>query len=132
MPTPDGTPLVLLVDDEILARHALAEYLRTCGYDVLEAADTGEAKEALSHPDVKIAAVLCRFEPPESANGFQLASWLRQHHPGLPLLLSGTLERAAQAAADLCDEGPTLARPYEPDAVVAAIKQRLAARDRNS
>jgi hypothetical protein len=46
------------------------------------------------------------------------------------IILAGTPERAAHAAADLCDDGPMLMKPYEPQIVVDRIKQLVAARQR--
>jgi len=34
---------ILLVEDEILVRTVIADYLRTCGYKVIEAAGADEA-----------------------------------------------------------------------------------------
>ena len=59
------------------------------------------------------------------------ARWLRARDPELPLLLTGNVEKAAQAVGELCDEGPYLKRPYEPSAVVDRIKQRIARRQRD-
>jgi len=38
--------------------------------------------------------------------------------------------RAADAAAELCEQGPMLSKPYEPQAVGEWIKRLLAERDR--
>ena len=47
-----------------------------------------------------------------------------------PLILTGTVEGAADAAAGLCEDGP-LPKPYEP-AGVDRIKRLLATRARQS
>jgi hypothetical protein len=41
--------------------------------------------------------------------------------------LAGSIERTAEVAAELCNEGPHLSRPYNPQMVVDHIKQLLAA-----
>jgi DNA-binding response OmpR family regulator len=69
---------------------------------------------------------------PGSVDGFSLARWIRENRPGLEVVLVGTPERAANAAGELCEEGPTLAKPYEPQILVDRIKQLLAARARRS
>ena len=38
---------ILVVEDEVLIRWVVAEYLRECGYQVIEAADAGEAVKLL-------------------------------------------------------------------------------------
>lgn len=121
---------ILLVDGEVLVRHGLAEYLRDCGYEVVEAADTAEARSVLEDASLAIDLVLCDAAAQGKENAFALARWIRAEHPGLPVLLTGNVEKAAAAAGELCDEGPHLKRPYEPATVVDRIKQRLAERDR--
>jgi hypothetical protein len=48
------------------------------------------------------------------------------------VILAGTLERAAEAAAELCEDNPAVTKPYDPQLVVDRIKQLLAARKRES
>ena len=117
-PRAPSTATVLVADGEVLVRHALADYLRRCGYEVIEAASSDEALTVLA---VTIGG---------SLSGFALAAWARASRPGLQVLLAGNVEKAADAAAGLCDEGPALARPYDPQLVVDRIKRLLAARDR--
>ena len=42
---------------------------------------------------------------------------------GLDVILAGTIEKAAEEAGDLCEEGPHLKKPYEPQQVVDWIKK---------
>ena len=122
---------VLLIEGEVLARHELAEYLRHCGYHVIEASTTDEAVTVLSTTRIGVDAVLCDAEAPGEMNGFALANWVRSTRPGVPVLLAGNYDRAADAAGELCDQGPELARPYDPALVLDRIRRRLAARERN-
>jgi DNA-binding response OmpR family regulator len=122
---------ILLVDVDVLVRHELAEYLRHCGYRVIEASTTDEAMTVLSRATDEVGAVLCDAAAVGGVNGFELATWARQRHPGLPVLLAGSPEKAADAVGDLCDDGPQLIRPYDPSLVIERIRQRLAARERN-
>lgn len=122
----DNTPVehaLLLVDGEVIARHALVEYLRHCGYSVIAAASTEEAMIVLEHPNYAISAVLCALPAVGSQSGFALARWVRDHHPNVEIALAGTLDAAAEAAAEYCDEGPRLMRPYDPDAIVSRVQQ---------
>jgi CheY-like chemotaxis protein len=124
--------VVLVVEDEVLIRMAICGYLRDCGYRVFEAANAAEALAVLQKADVEIDVVLSDIEMPGSMDGFSLARWIRENRPGLEVVLVGTPERAANAAGELCEEGPTLAKPYEPQILVDRIKQLLAARARRS
>ena len=122
---------ILLIDAEVLVRHELAEYLRHCGYRVVEASGTDEAVTVLSEAGEEIDALLCDAAAVGESSAFELARWVREHRPHLPVLLAGNPEKAAQQAGELCDEGPTLSRPYDPAVVVERIRRSLAARARN-
>jgi CheY-like chemotaxis protein len=120
---------LLVVDAEVLVRMTISAYLRDCGYRVVEAANADEALAVLGQMELSISAVLADLALPGSMDGFALARWIREHKVGLNVLLAGTPARAAQRAADLCEQGPDLARPYEPQAVVDRIRRLLAERD---
>lgn len=122
---------VLIVDGDILSRHAIADYLRHCGYKVVEAVSTDEAMIALGDPKLSVDVILCDIAAIGSQSGFELSNWVRQNRPELEVRIAGSLASAADTAADLCESGPHLARPYEPQAVVDYIKRLRAARDRD-
>jgi DNA-binding response OmpR family regulator len=121
---------ILVVDAEILVRMTISTYLRDCGYKVVEAADAEEAIVVVSQPELPIHAVLAHVDLPGPTDGFALARWIREHREGLDVLLARSTARAAEQAADLCENGPHLARPYEPQVVVDRIRRLLAQRDR--
>lgn len=121
---------VLIVDGDIISRHAIADYLRHCGYAVVEAANTDEAMTALAELSLGVDIILCDIAAIGARSGFELAQWVRDNRPGLEVRLAGSLDVAAKTAADLCETGPHLKRPYEPHAVVDYIKQLRAARAR--
>ena len=121
---------VLVVEDDILIRMVISQYLRECGYRVIEAVSADEAILVLQKPELKIDVMLSDVETPGSMDGFGLSQWVRKHRQGLDIVLVGNPERAADAAADLCESGPMLAKPYEPQLVVDRIR-RLSA-ERNS
>jgi CheY-like chemotaxis protein len=125
---PHDLETILVVEDEVLVRMVICDYLRDCGYRVIEAAGADEAMLVLQQDDPAIDAVLSDVEMPGAMDGFALAQWIRRHRPGLDVILVGNPQRAAQAAADLCERGPTLAKPYEPRAVVDRIRRLLAER----
>lgn len=121
---------ILLVEDEVLVRRELAEYLRRCGHRVIEASSTDEAVTVLSHVPEMISLVLCSAEAAGTITAFQLAKQIRTEHPEIAVLLAGGVEKAAAAAGEICDEGSELARPYDPAIVVDRIKRSLASRHR--
>lgn len=119
-----SAPTILLFEDDVLVRMPLAEYLRDCGYRVLEAGHLAEA-QALLTPRVRVDLVFARVKPGGKQNGFMLASWLRQHHPNTKLLLSSGIAKAAEQAGDLCAKGPHSAAPYEHGLVLRRIQSLL-------
>jgi CheY-like chemotaxis protein len=119
---------VLVVEGEVLARTVLAHSLRDCGYRVLEAAHAQEATTILQDGKSRVDVILSCIDLCEPGDGFRLAHWVKAHCPDVPILLAGTLERAANAVSDLCEEGPMLAKPYDSKTVLDRIKQLLAKR----
>jgi CheY-like chemotaxis protein len=119
---------VLVVDDEVIARMVISEYLRHCGYRVIEAANSDEALAVLQHAEIPVNVVLCGMSQAGPASGFALAQWVRQHKSETDIILAGSHSRAATAAGELCDAGPNLVKPYEPQVVVDRIKRLLVLR----
>jgi len=122
-PARDRQDTILLVDGDVITRTVISDYLRHCGYRVIEAHDTSEARQALRQEGFNVDVILSDVELPGDVNGFQLAAWVRQNMPAVKVVLSSAVERTANVAADLCEEGPHLAKPYEPSTVVDHIKR---------
>lgn len=128
--TKPGANAILIVDGDVVSRHAIADFLRNCGYAVVEAAGTDEAFVALAEPDLAIDVILCDVAAIGERSGFELAHWVRENRPGLEVRLAASVEGAATFAAQLCETGPHLDLPYERQAVVDYIRQLRATRDR--
>ena len=124
----DPPPSVLVVDGDVVSRHAIADYLRHCGYAVVEAANTDEALGALCEPMLSIDVVLCDVSALGSRSGFELSKWVRDNRPELEVRLAAGAEVSARSAAELCETGPHLKHPYEPKAVLDYIKRLRAGR----
>jgi DNA-binding response OmpR family regulator len=118
------TETILVVDGEVLVRMVIAAYLRDCGYRVIEAASALEAMLVLDDAENHVQVVLAAVE----VDGFALAQQIRRSRPGLRVILAGTPSRAADAAGELCEHGPMLAKPYEPQVVLDRIRRLLAHR----
>lgn len=127
---PESQPSIMVIDADVLVRHVLAEYLRTCGYRVIEAASTDEAAAFMYEAGLTLEAVITDAQAPGALGGFAFARWMREAHPEVDVILSGTPEKSADEAANLCDQGPHLARPYEPQSVLDYIRRLRAARTR--
>jgi DNA-binding NtrC family response regulator len=118
---------ILVVEDDILVRMPISQYLRDCGYKVIEAANADEAVQVLLHKETVVHVVFSDIEMPGAVDGFGLAKWIREHRSGLDVLLTGTVSRAVESAKDLCEQGP-LPKPYQAQAVHHHIRRLLAAR----
>lgn len=117
---------ILVVEDEILVRLAISDYLRDCGFKVIEATSGDEALIVLQQPDLQVDIVLCHVDLPGTMDGFGLARWMRVNKPGLPIILAGSTARAADAASELCESGPMLTKPYDTQILLDRIKRTLA------
>ncbi len=120
-------PIVLVVEPSILARLVLCDYLRDCQYRVLEASNSEEALAILGESGLSINVVLSEVQLPGEVDGFSLMRSLRKSHPQVRVILAGSVDKAADAAGELCEEGPLLSKPYDQSLVVDRIKRLLAA-----
>lgn len=123
----DTRDTILVVEDEILIRLVIADYLRGCGYRVFEASNADEAITLLQRPDLRIDLVFSDVEMPGEMDGFALAQWIRAHHPQTDVVLAGSPNKAAAEAGALCEDGP-LPKPYHPQMVLDRIRRLLASR----
>ena len=122
-------PGLLIVEADVLARHPLAQYLRECGYRVFEAASLAEAQLLLDQPDTAIDVALA--DASQGSEGFTLASWIRKHHPTVQVTLASSVSNTTEKAANLCEEGPAVDKPYQHQFVLQTIRRLVAARDRS-
>jgi CheY-like chemotaxis protein len=80
-------PVVLVVEDEVLVRSAVAEYLRMAGNLVVEAANAAEAI-AVFAAGVPIDIVFSDIQMPGAMDGIGLARWVYQHPPCIHVVLT--------------------------------------------
>lgn len=130
--TDNAAECVLLVETDVLARFPLADYLRECGYKVLEASTTDEAVSLLNEPSLPVSVALIDARAAGAISGFALAHRIRGERPGIDVVLAGSTADAVDSASEICADGPALAKPYERTQVLDLIKRLRAARDRQS
>ncbi len=120
---------ILIVEDELLIRWAIADHLQECGFKTLAASSADEAIEALQRYESPIEIVFSDVRLPGSLDGFGLATWLKQHRPEIAVILTSGHARAADVAQDLCAHvGEIIRKPYDFDAVRARIERILSMR----
>lgn len=110
----------------MLVRMAIAGYLRECGYRVLEAATSDEALLVLEKSNITVDVVFSAAEVAGALDAFALMQWVRSNLPQTKIIMAGSLKSASVAAGQLCEDGPHLKKPYEPQAVEDYIRRMLA------
>ena len=73
---------VLVVEDDVILRYTLAEWLRFEGYEVLEAMSADEAVVIFASI-LSIDLVVTDIEMPGSMNGLDLAEQIKARFPAL-------------------------------------------------
>ena len=97
---------ILVVESDILLRHVLAESLRGCGFEVIEAASAIEARTMIQKgPAVHILLSDARLAGPEG--GFALAQWARRYRPEMNIILTSTLANKSRAVSEICGQRRT-------------------------
>jgi DNA-binding response OmpR family regulator len=116
---------VLIAEDDVLLRMPLAEFLRGCGYRVLEAKSADEAIQLIENDTFTPEVVVSNVE--FAGDGFGIARWIRSNRPELTLILTGTPRRAVDAAVSLCENGP-LPAPYDSQILHRRLLRLVASR----
>jgi CheY-like chemotaxis protein len=113
-------PAILVVEDEILIRVAIADHLEECGYRVFEAGSAAEAITVIEQSQIPLHVVFTDVRMPGEMNGWGLAKWIRQHHPEVAVIVASA-ERT-EATHELCRALPFLHKPYDFATVVERVQ----------
>jgi len=120
-PSPANREVVLVAEPDVFARVVLAEYLRECGFEVIEAGSAPDVLTVLrSGQEIDILLLDAQLS---DGSCFNLAREVRENYPRIDVFLTFGIARSAEKAGEICDDGP-LYRPYHPQEVVRRI-QRL-------
>lgn len=104
----------------------IADYLRQCGYRVIEAVNADEAIVVLKNGELRVDIVLAAVEITNTRDGFALSHWVRENRPGVEVIMASSLARAASSAGELCEQGPHGKKPYETTSIISEVNQLLA------
>jgi CheY-like chemotaxis protein len=114
---------VLIVDDVLLVRMWIADFLRGRGFEVIEAASGEEAIRAVE-AGFSIDIVLSDLYMPGAAvDGVALARWVREHRPDLKIMLASGVTHSLDPADEAICACPLLPKPYDH----RELERRLAA-----
>jgi DNA-binding response OmpR family regulator len=111
---------VIVAEPDVLVRMVVSEYLRDCGYKVIEATTAHDVRTILHarHPvDILLSEVSLGGE----TDGFSLAAGIRQTHPAVDVILTSGIAGAAAESHELCEQG-SIKKPYQPKDVEARIR----------
>jgi DNA-binding NtrC family response regulator len=128
LPGPDAPRknIVLVVEDEVLIRWAIADHLRDAGFGVIEASNAREARDVIASRTV-VDIVFTDVHLPGDMDGFELADWIGLHNPHLLVLItsgSPSIWRPERHAGR-----PFLSKPYNLVHVEQRLRRLLARRD---
>jgi CheY-like chemotaxis protein len=117
----DGTPVVLLVEDELLVRMAAAEDLQDAGFHVLEAANADLALAVLEVCSHDVQVLFTDIDMPGSMNGLDLAESVQRRWPHISLLISSAYHKPLPE--QIPDDGRFVPKPYSSEDVVRCIRE---------
>ncbi len=117
-------PKIIVVEDEFLIRLTLVEALNDEGFTVLEA-ETADAALPLLLDDDTIELLVTDIQLPGALDGHTLASTVRQHRPGLPVIfMTGRPDQHADQSSPL---NVFIAKPYRLEEICDAAKRLMLA-----
>ena len=120
---PSGTsPIVLVVEDEMLLRMRAVDMVEDAGYVSLEAVDADGALVILqSRSD--IALLFTDVQMPGSMNGLELAHAVHKRWPPIKIILaSGQLKLSSD---DIPQDSRFFGKPLRSDEVIAEMRDML-------
>lgn len=118
-----GTATVLVVEDELFVREPIAEYLRDCGYHVLEAEDARQAISLIESVE-GVDVVFSDIRMPGDMDGFALAQWLRTNHPEVSILLTSGYYASRKSSGPI-EDVKLIEKPYSQAQVLRRIRSLL-------
>ena len=113
---------ILVVEDEVLVRLDISDFLREHGFEVLEAATAQKAIDLLGQ-DPNISLVFTDIQMPGNLNGIDLIHYLRANYPDIKTIVTSGHLRASELPGDV---GQFIDKPYLPRTILALVKEALA------
>ncbi|WEK04732.1 MAG: response regulator [Candidatus Devosia phytovorans] len=116
---------VLIVEDEVLVRMALADHLEDVGYHVLEANDADEAIEVLERED-DVRVIFTDIDMPGSMDGLKLAAAVADRWPPIRIII--TSGRRMVEITDIPSGSVFFMKPYSHRLIERQIGEMLTSR----
>jgi CheY-like chemotaxis protein len=114
---------ILVVDDSLVIRELLAEYLGEQGHEVSTAVDGQEGIEKALQGDYDI--ILCDLHMPRK-NGYQVFTEVTAHRPRSRFIMTDSLPDELARLAQEAGAYGCLTKPFDLDQVTATVERILA------
>ena len=120
----DLSPVVLVVDDEVMIAEIVSESLAEGGFEVIVAHDGKTAASIINDPTKKLIALVTDIRLPEGPDGWSLGETARKANPAIPVIyMSG--DSACDWPAKGVPNSIVLAKPFAPAQVAVGVASLL-------
>jgi two-component system, response regulator PdtaR len=102
-----ATPVVLIVENDVLLRLVTASSLRDAGFEVIEAANPAEALRILDR--IPVDVLFSDIDMPGNMDGLALAQWVHRSQAHTRIILTSD---AARTPGDVMEYASFLPKPY--------------------
>jgi DNA-binding NtrC family response regulator len=120
-----GTETILLVEDDEAVRRVTIRILRSCGYNVIEAARVTDARRLCAEIGSSIDLLLTDVVMPE-VSGLKLAEELSRSHPNLRVLYMSGYPGGAIVHDGILDEDTAyIEKPFSAADLAAKVRAAL-------
>ncbi len=116
-------PTVLVVEDELLVRLAIADHLRDHGFHVIEAPCADDAIDYLGKTDEIIDVLFSDIQMPGDADGLALVHWIRANRPNIAIIITSGDAAKIAAARLLVENDLVLPKPYDFESVLECVQR---------
>jgi CheY-like chemotaxis protein len=116
----EPSPVILVVEDDVLLRLTIAGSLRDAGFEVLEAANAAEAVQVLKC--IPVDALFSDIDMPGRMDGCALAQWVHQRELNVRIILTSGPDRPLGEAGEYVS---FLSKPYGSDDVEHLLRSVL-------
>jgi DNA-binding NtrC family response regulator len=123
-------PTILVVEDEFFIREDICTHLEACDFHVLQAANADDALTTLlARMDVDLVFTDVRM--PGSMDGLQLAKWVLNHRPNIPVIIASADVGRVVVVQELCG-AYAFTKPYNFDDVITKTRDLIRSHRRAS